>query len=116
MAEIIQRVEKTNIELMKKEGLKRTLVMSRISSVSASLNAVPSECEVYLDRRMVPGESEEAIRQEMDKLVEGKNPNSLKISEGINVLSIHHLNRNEKQAKKKAKLGLMYEQLFMSPH
>ena len=47
--------------------------MSRISSVSASLNAVPSECEVYLDRRMVPGESEEAIRQEMDKLVEGKN-------------------------------------------
>ncbi len=73
MAEIIQRVEKTNIELMKKEGLKRTLVMSRISSVSASLNAVPSECEVYLDRRMVPGESEEAIRQEMDKLVEGKN-------------------------------------------
>lgn len=73
MAEIIQRVEKMNIELMKKEGLKRTLVMSRISSVSASLNAVPSECEVYLDRRMVPGESEEAIRQEIDKLVEGKN-------------------------------------------
>ena len=73
MAEIIQRVEKTNIQLMKKEGLKRTLVMSRISSISASLNAVPSECEVYLDRRMVPGESEEAIRQEMDKLVEGKN-------------------------------------------
>ena len=73
MAGIIQRVEKTNIELMKKEGLKRTLVMSRISSISASLNAVPSECEVYLDRRMVPGESEEAIRQEMDKLVEGKN-------------------------------------------
>ena len=73
MAEIIQRVEKTNTELMKKAGPKRTLVMSRISSVSASLNAVPSECEVYLDRRMVPGESEEAIRQEMDKLVEGKN-------------------------------------------
>ncbi len=72
MAEIIQRVEKTNMELMKKDGLKRTLVMSRISSTSASLNAVPSECEVYLDRRMVPGETEESIRQEMDKLVEGK--------------------------------------------
>jgi putative selenium metabolism hydrolase len=73
MAEIIQRVEKTNIDLMEKEGLKGTLVMSRISSTSASLNAVPSECEVYLDRRMVPGETEESIRQEMDKLVEGKN-------------------------------------------
>lgn len=49
MADIIQRVEKTNLELMKKEGLRGTLVMSRISSVSASLNVVPSECEVYLD-------------------------------------------------------------------
>jgi len=73
MAEIIQRVEKTNIDLMKKEGLKRTLVMSRISSTSASINAVPSECEAYLDRRIVPGETEEAIRQEFDQLIIGKN-------------------------------------------
>ncbi|HMU94504.1 MAG TPA: M20/M25/M40 family metallo-hydrolase, partial [Anaerolineales bacterium] len=49
MAEIIQRVDKTNLELMKKGTPRGTLVMSRISSVSASLNAVPSECEVYLD-------------------------------------------------------------------
>lgn len=73
MAEIIQRVEKTNLELMKKEGSRGTLVMSKISSVSASLNAVPSECEVYLDRRMIPGETEQAIKQEMDQLVQGKN-------------------------------------------
>jgi putative selenium metabolism hydrolase len=73
MAEIIQRVEKMNLELMKKEGLKRTLVMSRISSVSASLNAVPSECEVYLDRRMIPGETEEAVKQEIEQLIKGKN-------------------------------------------
>ncbi len=73
MAEIIQRVDKTNIELMKKGELMGTLVMSRISSVSASLNAVPSECEVYLDRRMIPGETEEDIKQEMDHLIKGKN-------------------------------------------
>ncbi len=73
MSEIIQRVEKTNAELMKKDGLKGTLVMSRISSTSASLNAVPSECEAYLDRRMVPGETQNAIRQEMDQLIRGKN-------------------------------------------
>jgi putative selenium metabolism hydrolase len=73
MAEIIQRVEKTNAELMKKDGPRRTLVMSRISSTSASLNAVPSECEVYLDRRIVPGETKEAIRQEMDQIIQGKN-------------------------------------------
>lgn len=72
MAEIIQRVEKTNLELTKRDGMRGTLVMSRISSVSASLNAVPSECEVYLDRRMVPGETASAIKHEMDALIQGK--------------------------------------------
>jgi len=73
MAEIIQRVEKTNQELKTKNGMKGTLVLSKISSVSASLNAVPSECEIYLDRRMIPGETEEAIKEEMDQLIAGKN-------------------------------------------
>jgi putative selenium metabolism hydrolase len=73
MAEIIQRVEKTNLELMKRTGRHGTLVLSRISSTSASLNAVPSECEVYLDRRMVPGETAESIKTEMDQLITGKN-------------------------------------------
>jgi putative selenium metabolism hydrolase len=72
MAEIIQRVERTNLELPQRDGMKGTLVMSRISSESASLNAVPSECEVYLDRRMIPGETETAIRAEMDALIKGK--------------------------------------------
>jgi putative selenium metabolism hydrolase len=72
MAEIIQRVERTNLELMSKGELHGSLVMSKISSVSASLNAVPSECEVYLDRRMIPGETEEDINQEMERLVKGK--------------------------------------------
>ena len=73
MAEIIQRVEKVNQKLMEKEKPRGTLVMSRISSLSASLNAVPSECEVYLDRRTVPGETEADIRAEMDEIIRGKN-------------------------------------------
>jgi putative selenium metabolism hydrolase len=73
MAEIIQRVESTNAELMKKNGPKGTLVLSRISSTSASLNAVPIECEIYLDRRMAPGETESDFRKEMDEIVKGKN-------------------------------------------
>ncbi|HEU0296436.1 MAG TPA: YgeY family selenium metabolism-linked hydrolase [Anaerolineales bacterium] len=73
MAEIIQRVEKANAELMKQDAPRGTLVMSRISSTSASLNAVPSECEVYLDRRTVPGETEDVIKKEMDQLIQGKN-------------------------------------------
>ena len=73
MAEIIQRVEKTNAELMKRDGPRGSLALSRISSTNASINAVPSECEVYLDRRMVPGETEDAIKREMDQLIQGKN-------------------------------------------
>jgi putative selenium metabolism hydrolase len=73
MAEIIQRVEKTNQELMAKAGSKGTLVMSQISSTSVSLNAVPSACEVYLDRRMAVGETEQTIRDEMARITADKN-------------------------------------------
>jgi putative selenium metabolism hydrolase len=73
MAGIIQRVERRNLELMEKEKPRGTLVLSKISSVSASLNAVPSECEIYLDRRILPEETEEDILQEMDQLIHGKN-------------------------------------------
>ena len=73
MAEIIQRVEATNNKLAEKDGHRGTLVLSRISSTGVSLNAVPSECEIYLDRRTVPGETEETVRVEMEKIIAGKN-------------------------------------------
>ncbi len=73
MAEIIQRVEQTNKKLMKKGVRKGTLVLSQISSTSVSLNAVPSECQVYLDRRMVMGETEQTVRDEMDRIIADKN-------------------------------------------
>jgi putative selenium metabolism hydrolase len=73
MAEIIQRVEKRNLELMKMGDVHGTIVLSKISSIAASLNAVPSECEVYIDRRTIPGETTEDIKGEMDELVKGKN-------------------------------------------
>ena len=73
MAEIIARVEQTNLELMQKSGRRSTLVLSQISSTSVSLNAVPSACEAYLDRRMIVGETEQTIRDEMDRLIAGKN-------------------------------------------
>ncbi len=73
MAEIIQRVEQRNGELMVQKPPRGSLAMTRISSSAASLNAVPSECEVYLDRRIAPGETEEAVRRELDQLIQGKN-------------------------------------------
>ncbi len=73
MAEIIQRVEKKNLELIKMGEVHGTMVLSKISSVAASLNAVPSECEVYIDRRTIPGEANEDIKKEMDELIKNKN-------------------------------------------
>ena len=72
MAEIIQRIEAKNKELFEKGNPHGTMVLSDINCVSASLNAVPSECSVYIDRRMVLGETEEDIKKEMDALIEGK--------------------------------------------
>lgn len=71
MVEIIQRVEARNERLSAIGDPHGTITISNISSVSASLNAVPSECSIYLDRRMVVGETSEDIREEADALVEG---------------------------------------------
>lgn len=72
MAEIIRRVDQTNRNLPVINGRKGTLVLSRISSTAVSLNAVPSECEIYLDRRTVPGETQDTLQAEMDALTAGK--------------------------------------------
>ena len=48
-----------------------TIVLSDISCVSASLNAVPDKCGIYLDRRLRPGETTEQARRELDSLIEG---------------------------------------------
>ncbi len=71
MAEIIRRVEALNQKLHDRKG-GGTIVLSNISCVSASLNAVPSECEIYLDRRLRLGETVEQVKAELDGLIEGK--------------------------------------------
>jgi len=73
MAEIISRVDALNKSLVKVGAKHGTIVLSDISCVSASLNAVPSECAIYLDRRLVLGESLEQVKNEMAALIAGKN-------------------------------------------
>ena len=75
MAEIITRVDALNKSLVKVGAKHGTIVLSDISCVSASLNAVPSECAIYLDRRLVLGETLEQVKEEMDTLIAGKNAN-----------------------------------------
>ncbi len=75
MAEIIQRVNATNMNLKPIAGRKGSLVLAQITSRAVSLNAVPDACEIYLDRRTIPGETLEMIGEEMDAIVAGKNAN-----------------------------------------
>lgn len=71
MAEIITRVDALNKKLQAAPGA-GTIVLSHISCVTASLNAVPSQCEIYLDRRLRPGESVAQVKGELDALIAGK--------------------------------------------
>lgn len=72
MAEIISRVDALNKSLYKSDEAHGTVVLSDISSVSVSLNAVPSECSIYLDRRLAVGETLEQVASEMERLIAGK--------------------------------------------
>lgn len=71
MAGIIQRIEETAAALAAGGDTTGTLVASRISSTSESLNAVPFGCEIYLDRRLAMGETLETVTREMDAIVQG---------------------------------------------
>ena len=71
MAQIIERVEQLNESLREKEN-GGTIVLSKISCDTASLNAVPDRCEIYLDRRLRLGENVSQVKEELNSLIEGK--------------------------------------------
>jgi putative selenium metabolism hydrolase len=73
MAEIISRVDALNKSLFKADDPHGTVALSDISCVSASLNAIPGECAIYLDRRLAVGETQEQVKKEMDGLIRDKN-------------------------------------------
>lgn len=73
MNEVISRVKEVNKKLYKKSGEHGSVALSKIESSSVSLNAVPDECTIYLDRRLAIGETYDVLGSEMDLLVEGLN-------------------------------------------
>ncbi len=71
LAPVLPRVEEWQQSLSHKPGRKGSVALTRIESTSASLNAVPDFCCLYLDRRTVLGEDEAKIAEEMERLLQG---------------------------------------------
>ncbi len=67
---IIGRIEalQSSLAADNKSG---SVTLSRIESTAVSLNAVPDQCKLYLDRRLEVGETEASVAEEMDALIEG---------------------------------------------
>ncbi len=71
MAVIQQRIEALGKQFMAKEGEKGSIAISKIESTSASLNAIPYTCSIYIDRRTTMQEDWNFLNKEMNTLVEG---------------------------------------------
>ncbi len=66
MARIVSEIERLNDTLHVDPFLgKGTIVVSEITSVSPSVNAVPDRCEVHIDRRLTAGETRESALDEV---------------------------------------------------
>jgi len=68
---LLQRVEKLNKLLQHQGDASGSIAVTKIESSAECLNAIPAQCEVYIDRRLIMGEDEEFIVDEMVMLLEG---------------------------------------------
>lgn len=75
MAEIINRINNKQKEFEKIEGEKGSIVISNIEARTASLNAVPDMCTIYIDRRLALGENKEKVNKEMESFIQGIDAN-----------------------------------------
>ena len=69
MSAIVKEIEQLNERLKKDEFLgKGTVAVTKIKSVSDSLNCVPYSCQVHIDRRLTEGETREIAIKEITDL------------------------------------------------
>jgi putative selenium metabolism hydrolase len=71
MVPLLQRVERLNNRMQQKGNASGSIALTKIESSAESLNAIPAQCEAYIDRRLVMGEDQATIAAEMAKLIQG---------------------------------------------
>ncbi|MFB0527783.1 MAG: YgeY family selenium metabolism-linked hydrolase, partial [bacterium] len=70
MAPLIQKIERLNSKLPSVPPLgKGTVTVTRIDCEKASLNAIPDNCTIYLDRRTNTRESEQGVKRELKAII-----------------------------------------------
>ncbi|MGO8695417.1 MAG: YgeY family selenium metabolism-linked hydrolase [Rectinemataceae bacterium] len=68
-ADILKRIEALGLAFMGEKERRRSIALTGMASESASLNAIPSTCCMFVDRRLALGEGEDEIRAEMAGLL-----------------------------------------------
>lgn len=72
MAPIVSRIERLNKRLKAREPLgKGMIAVTRIETENTSLNTVPDDCAIYLDRRTTLGETKRKVIQELKSILGG---------------------------------------------
>lgn len=72
MAPIISKIKRLNEKLKAKEPLGKGMVaVTRIETENTSLNTVPDNCAIYLDRRTTLGETREKVIKELKSILGG---------------------------------------------
>lgn len=72
MAPIVLEVEALNERLADHDVLgKGTIAVSKIECDTASLNAIPDRCTIFIDRRLTEGETRSSAVEELERVVSG---------------------------------------------
>ncbi|HEA47491.1 MAG TPA: YgeY family selenium metabolism-linked hydrolase [bacterium] len=72
MAPIVSRIKRLNEGLKPKEPLgKGMIAVTRIETENTSLNTIPDDCAIYLDRRTTLGETKERVIEELKSILGG---------------------------------------------
>lgn len=68
-AKIIERIEELGKKYLAMAPERPSIALTKIESTSASLNAIPGQCTLYIDRRICLQETEESVAKEMAMLI-----------------------------------------------
>lgn len=82
MVPVVEAIDKMDATLRSHEFLGQgRITVTRIGSVSPSDNAVPDECQIFIDRRVTFGDTRESVLAEIEAVIPGEHKGDFEIRE-----------------------------------